>query len=158
MSRPALGLALPAFLALATSGQTVTAAALNGKPWVLYFYPKDNTPGCTQEAQDFRDLHAEFATFGGEVFGISRDSLKSHENFKRKHNLPFELISDADETLCKLFDVIKQKNLYGKQVLGIERSTFLIDRQGRLAREWRKVSAKGHAQNVLDALRALEGD
>lgn len=157
MSRPAIGQTIPEFTALATSGKTITAAALSGKPWVLYFYPKDSTPGCTQEAQDFRDLHTEFAKFGGEVFGVSRDSLKSHENFKLKQGLPFELISDADETLCKLFDVVKLKNMYGKQVLGVERSTFLIDREGRLAREWRKVSAKGHAQNVLDALREAEG-
>lgn len=157
MHPPATGQPIPSFTAQATSGKTVTAASLNGQPWVLYFYPKDNTPGCTQEGQDFRDLHEAFTRLGVEVFGVSRDSLKSHENFKRKHGLPFELISDADETLCKLFGVIKQKNLYGKQVLGIERSTFLIDRAGRLAQEWRKVSVKGHAQQVLDALREAEG-
>jgi len=106
---------------------------------------------------DFRDLYLEFAKLDADIVGVSRDSLKSHENFKAKQGFPFELASDADETLCKLFGVIKLKNMYGKQVLGLERSTFLIDREGRLAREWRKVSVKGHAQKVLDALREIEG-
>jgi peroxiredoxin Q/BCP len=157
MTAIALGQPVPEFTGQATSGKAVSLAALRGKNLVLYFYPKDSTPGCTQEGQDFRDLHAEFARLGAEILGVSRDSLKSHENFKAKHGFPFELVSDPEEALCGLFDVIKLKNMYGKQVLGIERSTFLIDRAGKLAREWRKVSAKGHAQAVLDALRALEG-
>lgn len=151
MSQPA-----PDFSAQATSGKTIKLAELKGRNVILYFYPKDSTPGCTQEGQDFRDLAAEFAALDAKIYGVSRDSLKSHENFKCKQEFPFELISDVDETLCGLFDVIKLKNMYGKQVRGIERSTFLIDRAGMLAREWRKVSVKGHAQAVLEALRALE--
>ncbi|MEI7868980.1 MAG: peroxiredoxin [Candidatus Methylumidiphilus sp.] len=156
MTAPAIGLAVPEFTALATSGKTVSLAELKGKNGVVYFYPKDSTPGCTQEGQDFRDLFPEFAKLDTEIFGVSRDSLKSHENFKCKQTFPFELISDADESLCRLFDVIKLKNMYGKQVQGIERSTFLIDREGRLVREWRKVSVKGHVEKVLEALRELE--
>ena len=126
-----------------------------GHPVVVYFYPKDNTPGCTMESQQFRDLHREFAKAGAVVVGASRDSLKSHAGFKAKFELPFELISDADEKLCNRFDVIKMKNMYGKQVRGIERSTFLFDRNGALVREWRKVKVDGHAQEVLDAVKAL---
>ncbi len=138
MTGIAIGHPVPDFTSQATSGKAFSLAALRGKNLVIYFYPKDSTPGCTQEGQDFRDLHSEFAKLDAEIFGVSRDSLKSHENFKCKQAFPFELISDADESLCKLFDVIKQKNMYGKQVLGIERSTFLIDREGR----WRGNGAK----------------
>ena len=155
MTVPAIGQTVADFTAQATSGKTVSLSEAKGKPEVIYFYPKDSTPGCTQEGQDFRDLYSEFTKLGAEIFGISRDSLKSHENFKCKQSFPFELISDADEILCRLFDVIKLKNLYGKQVEGIVRSTFLIDREGRLVREWRKVSVKGHAEKVLEALREL---
>jgi peroxiredoxin Q/BCP len=157
MTAPVIGLAVPEFTAQATSGKTVSLSVLRGKNLVIYFYPKDSTSGCTQEGLDFRDLYAEFAHLDSEIFGVSRDSLKSHENFKSKQAFPFELISDADETLCRLFDVIKQKNMYGKQVQGIERSTFLIDREGLLVREWRKVSVKGHVLKVLEAVRELEG-
>jgi peroxiredoxin Q/BCP len=157
MTAPVIGQAAPEFTAQATSGKTVSLSGFRGKNLVVYFYPKDSTPGCTQEGQDFRDLYAEFARLGCEIFGVSRDSLKSHENFKSKQAFPFELISDADETLCRLFDVIKQKNMYGKQVQGIERSTFLIDKEGRLVREWRKVSVRGHVEKVLEVLRELEG-
>jgi peroxiredoxin Q/BCP len=150
----ALGLAVPDFTAAAT-GKEFTLSALRGKPIVVYFYPKDSTPGCTTEAMQFRDLHTEFVQSGAVIFGVSRDSLKSHENFKSKLGLPFELISDGDESMCRLFDVIKTKNMYGKQVLGIERSTFLIDKDGRLACEWRKVKADGHAAEVLAAIKAL---
>jgi peroxiredoxin Q/BCP len=156
MTAPAIGQTVPEFTAQATSGKTVSLAGLRAKNLVIYFYPKDSTPGCTQEGQDFRDLYPEFAKLDAEIFGVSRDSLKSHENFKCKQTFPFELISDADETLCRLFDVIKMKNMYGKQVEGIERSTFLVDREGRLVREWRKVSVKGHVEKVLEALRELE--
>jgi peroxiredoxin Q/BCP len=123
---------------------------------ILYFYPKDSTPGCTQEGQDFRDLHPDFQALGAEILGVSRDSLKSHENFKCKQEFPFELLSDADESLCGQFDVIKLKNMYGKQVQGIERSTFLIDPEGKLAAEWRKVSVKGHAAEVLEKVSSLK--
>ncbi len=151
----AVGLAVPDFTLPATAGLTFRLSALRGMPAVIYFYPKDSTPGCTTEAQQFRDLHSEFIKAGGSVWGVSRDSIKSHESFKAKLGLPFELLSDADETACKLFDVIKTKNMYGKQVMGIQRSTFLIDRAGRLAREWRAVKADGHAAEVLAALQAL---
>jgi peroxiredoxin Q/BCP len=151
----AVGLEVPDFSLPATGGKTFRLAELRGQPLVIYFYPKDSTPGCTTEAGQFRDLHAEFVKSGGSVWGVSRDSLKSHESFKAKLELPFELLCDADETACALFAVIKMKNLYGKQVRGIERSSFLTDRAGRLAREWRGVKVDGHAAEVLAALRAL---
>ncbi len=144
-----------AFQAQATSGQQVSLDALRGQQVVLYFYPKDNTPGCTTEGQDFRDRHAAFAAANTRIFGVSRDSLRTHENFRLKHGFPFELISDADEQLCQLFAVIKPKKLYGKEYLGIERSTFLIDAAGVLRREWRGVKVPGHAEAVLEAARAL---
>jgi thioredoxin-dependent peroxiredoxin len=127
-----------------------------GHPVVLYFYPKDSTPGCTTEAQGFRDLHAEFAQLNCPIFGISRDSLKSHANFAEKQCLPFPLLSDPDEVVCTQFGVMKLKNMYGKQVRGIERSTFLIDRNGVVAREWRGVKVAGHAREVLAAVAALK--
>ncbi|PIE43643.1 MAG: peroxiredoxin [Gammaproteobacteria bacterium] len=143
---------IPAFKAQATSDKTVTLETLKGKNTVIYFYPKDNTPGCTTEGQNFRDLIDEFDQKNTQIFGVSRDSLKVHENFKAKHQFPFELISDPDETLCKLFDVIKLKKNYGKEYMGIERSTFLIDEQGVLTREWRKVRVKGHVEEVLESV------
>ena len=139
----------------ATGGRTFTLSAARGEHLVIYFYPKDNTPGCTTEAQQFRDLYTGFRKAGCEVAGISRDSIKSHENFKAKFALPFALLSDADETACNLFGVIKQKNMYGKQVRGIERSTFVFDKTGALRREWRGVKAEGHAQEVLDFVNSL---
>ncbi|MDY0012177.1 MAG: peroxiredoxin [Rhodocyclaceae bacterium] len=147
--------AAPDFTLPATGGQTVTLSALRGQPVVLYFYPKDNTPGCTNETQDFRDLHERFAAAGCRVFGISRDSLKSHENFKAKLGLPFELISDADETACQRYGVIKMKKMYGKEVRGIERSTFIIDAAGALRHEVRGVKVAGHAQAILDIVKTL---
>lgn len=138
-----------------TGGQPFTFSAARGKHLVIYFYPKDNTPGCTTEAQQFRDLYPEFAGAGCEVVGVSRDSLKSHENFKAKFSLPFELLSDADETVCNLFGVMKQKTMYGKQVRGVERSTFVFDKGGALRREWRGLKADGHAQEVLDFVNSL---
>lgn len=157
MTLPTIGQFAPDFTAPATSGQTVRLADLSGKYVVLYFYPKDSTPGCTLEGQDFRDLYPEFQELGAEIFGVSRDGLKSHENFKCKQEFPFELLSDKDEALCGLFDVIRMKTLYGKQVRGIERSTFLIDPEGKLAAEWRKVTVKGHAAEVLAKVQALSG-
>jgi peroxiredoxin Q/BCP len=139
----------------ATGNQTFTLSGARGKHLVIYFYPKDNTPGCTTEAQQFRDLYAKFKKANCEVVGVSRDSIKSHENFKAKFTLPFALLSDADETACNLFGVIKQKNMYGKQVRGIERSTFVIDKDGMLRHEWRGLKADGHAQEVLDFVTTL---
>ncbi|MDI9819659.1 MULTISPECIES: peroxiredoxin [unclassified Legionella] len=127
-----------------------------GQWLILYFYPKDSTPGCTVEGQDFRDAYPELQTLNSKVLGISRDSLKSHENFKGKQQFPFELISDQEESLCKQFDVIKMKSMYGKQVRGIERSTFIIDPRGILRHEWRKVNVKGHVAEVMETLRELE--
>ena len=146
---------IPDFTLPATGGQSFSLAAQAGKVVVIYFYPKDSTPGCTTEAQQFRDLHDRFVAVDAVILGISRDSVKSHENFKAKQALPFELASDADETVCNLFAVMKMKNMYGKQVRGIERSTFVIDRNGVLRREWRGVKVPGHAQEVLDFVTTL---
>jgi peroxiredoxin Q/BCP len=146
---------IPDFSLPATSGQTFNLAAQAGKVVVIYFYPKDSTPGCTTEAQQFRDLHDRFVEVDAVILGISRDSVKSHENFKAKQALPFELGADTDETVCNLFAVMKMKNMYGKQVRGIERSTFVIDRNGVLRREWRGVKVPGHAQDVLDFVSSL---
>jgi len=139
----------------ATGGHTFTLSNMRGKNLVIYFYPKDNTPGCTTEAQQFRDLYADFQRAGCEIFGVSRDSLKSHEGFKTRFSLPFELLADTDETVCNLFGVLKQKMMYGKQVIGIERSTFVIDQAGSLRREWRGLKADGHAREVLDFVKTL---
>ena len=151
----AIGQAVPDFTAPATSGQSIQLSALKGQQVVIYFYPKDSTPGCTTEGQGFRDTHAQFAAANTLIFGVSRDSLKSHENFKCKQEFPFELISDKDETVCQLFDVIKLKKLYGKEYLGVDRSTFLIDANGVLQREWRGVKVPGHVAEVLEAAQAL---
>ncbi len=145
----------PDFTLPATGGQTITLSELKGSNVVLYFYPRDNTPGCTKEGQAFRDHFAEFEKLNTVILGISRDSLKTHENFKAKHQFPFELLSDSDETVCKLYDVIKEKNMYGKKVMGIERSTFLIDQEGILRQEWRKVKVAGHVEEVLEAVRVI---
>lgn len=143
------------FTAQATNNTTVTLSELAGKQVVIYFYPKDNTPGCTSEGQDFRDLYPEFQAANTLIFGVSRDSLRTHENFKLKHEFPFELISDPEEELCRLFDVIKPKKLYGKEHLGIERSTFLLDTKGVVKQEWRIVKVKEHAAEVLAAAQEL---
>jgi peroxiredoxin Q/BCP len=155
MSRVSLDKPVPDFSAQATSNLNVDSGALRGRNLVIYFYPKDSTPGCTTEGQNFRDLYDQFQALDTDIFGVSRDSLRAHENFKAKQAFAFELISDADESLCRLFDVIKLKKLYGKEHLGIERSTFLIDRTGTLRNEWRKVKVAGHAEAVLDAVKAL---
>jgi len=146
---------VPDFSLPATGTSPFSLSAHAGKTVVLYFYPKDSTPGCTTEAQQFRDLHPQLVAAGALVLGVSRDSLKSHENFRTKQNLPFDLISDPDETLCSLFGVMKLKNMYGKQVRGIERSTFVIDGKGKLRKEWRGVKVPGHAQEVLDFVTSL---
>lgn len=139
----------------ATGGKAFTLSAARGKHLVVYFYPKDNTPGCTTQAQQFRDLYTQFKKVHCEIVGISRDSIKSHENFKAKFTLPFALLSDVDESVCNLFRTMKLKNMYGKQVRGIERSTFVFDKDGILRQEWRGLKADGHAQEVLDFVTTL---
>ena len=156
MSSPStVGLSVPDFSAPLTSGKTFKLSDFRGSKLGLYFHPKDSTPGCTTEGENFRDLNAAFADANVKIVGVSRDSLKSHENFKAKMNFPFELLSDPDEAVCLMFDVMKMKNMYGKQVRGIERSTFLIDGEGRVVREWRGLKVPGHAQQVLEAAQAL---
>lgn len=150
-----VGKKVPAFKRPATSDTTVQLSKLKGQKVVLFFYPKDNTPGCTKEGEGFRDQYKKFKKLGAEIFGVSRDSLKSHEKFKDKFDFPFELISDEDEELCQKFDVIKEKNLYGKKHMGIERSTFVIDENGKLLKEWRKVKVPGHVDEVLDFIKGL---
>lgn len=143
---------VPAFHLPATGDKKIRLSDYKGKKLVLYFYPKDSTPGCTTEGQNYRDLYKKFKKKNTEILGVSRDSIKRHENFKAKQEFPFDLISDEDEVLCKLFDVIKLKKLYGKEHLGIERSTFLIDEKGILRKEWRKVKVKGHVEEVLESI------
>ncbi len=156
MTSVAIDQPAPAFEAAATSERTIRSEALQGRNLVLYFYPKDNTPGCTTEGNDFAGHYEEFSRLDTEILGVSRDSLKAHENFRQKYGFPFDLISDPDEALCRLFDVIREKNMYGRKVMGVERSTFLIDRRGVLRREWRKVKVDGHVEEVLAAVRELE--
>lgn len=154
-SPSALNLTVPQFSAPMTGDQEFDLSKYQGKNLVLYFYPKDNTPGCTTEGMEFRDLHPQFQAANTEVFGISRDSMRSHEGFKSKLEMPFELISDPDESVCNLFDVMKMKNMYGKKVRGVERSTFVIDGAGTLVKEWRGVKVPGHVGEVLDFVKAL---
>ncbi|MCE2723387.1 MAG: peroxiredoxin [Burkholderiales bacterium] len=148
---------IPDFEVAASGNQRFASAAFKGHPYVVYFYPKDDTPGCTVEGSQFRDLHAEFKRLGYMVFGVSRDSVTSHDKFRAKMNFPFDLLSDKDEVMCKLFDVIKEKNMYGKKVFGIERSTFIMGRNGEIVREWRGVKVDGHAAEVLAAVKSLAG-
>ncbi|MGM0593416.1 MAG: peroxiredoxin [Pseudomonadota bacterium] len=155
MSSVSVGKKVPEFSLPATGDQEIALKQFKGKNLVLYFYPKDSTPGCTTEGQDFRDHYSAFQALNTEILGVSRDGIKSHENFKAKQGFPFELLSDKEETLCQLFDVIKEKNMYGRKVMGIERSTFLIDAKGVLRQEWRKVKVKGHVEEVLEAVKAL---
>ncbi|MBN9478459.1 MAG: alkyl hydroperoxide reductase [Bordetella sp. SCN 67-23] len=150
----AIGRPAPAFTAPGTDGD-LSLKDLKGRIVVMYFYPRDNTPGCTTEGQNFRDRYAEFQAAGAEILGVSRDTLASHQKFKEKQGFPFPLLADPDETLCELYGVMKMKNMYGKQVRGIERSTFLIDAQGKLRQEWRGVKVPGHVDAVLDAVRGL---
>lgn len=155
MSAPRLNRVVADFSASATRNNTIKLKDLRGQNVVIYFYPKDSTPGCTSEGQDFRDLHAKFRRQGAIVLGVSRDSIASHEKFRDQQKFPFDLISDPDEALCRKFDVIQEKTLYGRKFMGIERSTFLIDAAGKLRREWRKVKVKGHAAEVLEAVKGL---
>ena len=156
MATVAIGKKVPDFTLPATGGQDISLSSLRGRRVAVYFYPKDSTPGCTTEGQDFRDRINTFRRRNTTVLGISRDSIRSHENFKARQQFPFELLSDADEKVCRLFDVIREKNMYGRKVMGIERSTFLIDADGKLRREWRKVKVAGHVDAVLEAIRALD--
>ena len=139
----------------ATGDQNLSLSDFSGRNLIIYFYPKDNTPGCTREGQDFRDLYPQFTAANADILGVSRDSVKIHGNFRTKHEFPFHLLSDKEEALCKQFDVIHEKKLYGRTYMGIERSTFLIDARGVLCQEWRKVRVPGHAEAVLEALKAL---
>lgn len=156
MSAPKLNRVVASFKAEATRNKTIELKELRGKYVVIYFYPKDSTPGCTLEGQDFRDLHSRFRRQNTVVLGVSRDSLASHEKFRDKQSFPFDLISDPDETLCRQFDVIQEKTLYGRKFMGVVRSTFLIDDTGRLRQEWRGVKVKDHAAEVLQAVKALK--
>ena len=153
--KPSINKKLPNFECPATGELNISLKDYVGKKVVLYFYPKDNTPGCTVESKDFRDLHPEFEKENTIILGVSRDNLNSHEKFKKKFNFSFELLSDTEESLCKKFDVIKEKNLYGRKYMGIERSTFLMDEDGKLQAEWRKVKVKNHAKEVLEKIRNL---
>jgi peroxiredoxin Q/BCP len=145
----------PSFSGECTNGVTLTNKDFNDKNLVIYFYPKDSTPGCTTEGQDFRDNYNEFQKYETEIIGVSRDSIKSHENFKLKQSFPFELLSDPDEKMCKSFDVMKMKSMYGREYLGVDRSTFLIDKNGKVVKEWRSVKVKGHVKEVLEEVKAL---
>ncbi|HUG98267.1 MAG TPA: peroxiredoxin [Gammaproteobacteria bacterium] len=155
MATVATGRKVPAFNLPATGGNQLGLRDFKGRTLVLYFYPKDDTPGCTAEGQGFRDQYEVFRKAGAEIVGVSRDSVASHEKFKAKYELPFELISDPDETLCAIFNVMREKNMYGRKVMGVERSTFLIDADGVLREEWRKVKVPGHVDEVLEAVKAL---
>lgn len=155
MSAPRINRVVGNFTADATRNKKVQLKELRGKNIVIYFYPKDNTPGCTTEGRDFAALHAKFRRQNTVIFGVSRDSLASHEKFREKQKFPFDLISDPDEKLCKKFDVIQEKSLYGRKFMGVVRSTFLIDENGKLRQEWRGVKVKGHAEAVLAAVKAL---
>jgi peroxiredoxin Q/BCP len=155
MNTSMLNQSVPDFLLPATSGKNFQLSDYLGKNLVIYFYPKDSTPGCTTQGIQFRDAYADFQQRDTEIFGISRDSIKSHENFKAKFTFPFELLSDSEELACSLFGVIKMKNMYGKQVRGIERSTFVIDKNGILIKEWRGVKVEGHVAEVLNCIQSL---
>jgi len=156
MSKIAVGKKVPDFDLPATGDKNIKLSSLKGYNVVLYFYPRDATPGCTTEGQDFRDNIRKFSSRKTKILGVSRDSIKSHEKFKTNQCFPFDLLSDEDEKLCNLFDVIKQKNMYGKKVMGIERSTFLVDDKGVLRKEWRKVKVDGHVEEVLEAVKELK--
>lgn len=155
MANAVIGKKVPAFKLPATGDKELGLADFKGRKLVIYFYPKDDTPGCTTEGQGFRDHYQAFRKAGAEVVGVSRDSVASHEKFKAKHAFPFDLISDPDETLCNTFDVMKEKNMYGRKYLGVERSTFLVDEKGVLRQEWRKVKVPGHVEAVLEAVKTI---
>ena len=145
----------PDFLVESTGDKKLSNGDFEGKNLVIFFYPKDNTPGCTLEGQDFRDNYEEFKKFNAEILGVSRDSIKSHVNFIEKQNFPFDLLSDPDEVMCKSFDVMREKSMYGKKYIGVDRSTFLVDSKGMIVKEWRSVKVKGHVLDVLEALKNI---
>ena len=149
IGKPVKNFSLPA-----TGDQDLSLSDFSGRKLIIYFYPKDNTPGCTREGQEFRDAYAEFTAAGVDILGVSRDTVRTHNNYRNKHEFPFHLLSDGDEKLCKQFDVIKEKKLYGRVYMGIERSTFLIDEKGLLRQEWRKVKVPGHVETVLEAVKS----
>ena len=155
MAKNLLGKKCPAFKAEATNDQIISNTSFEGKNFVIYFYPKDSTPGCTTEGQEFRDKIKLFKKMNTEILGVSRESIKSHEKFKSKENFPFELLSDPDEKVCKAFDVMKLKSMYGREYMGVDRSTFIIDASGKVKAEWRSVKVKGHVQEVLDKITKL---
>lgn len=151
-----IGKKIPTFLLPATGGKNISSKELCATPAILYFYPKDNTSGCTQESEDFRDLYTQFKKLGIAIYGVSRDSVKSHEKFKEKFQFPFDLISDEDEKLCQALDIMKMKSMYGRKYLGVDRSTFYIDKKGKILNEWRNVKVSGHAQEVYDFAKNLK--
>ena len=155
MSKNLTGKKMPKFKASATSEKEISSADFENKNLVIYFYPKDSTPGCTTEGQDFRYNYKKFKKLNTEILGVSRDSIKSHENFKAKQSFPFELLSDPDEKVCKAFDVMKMKSMYGREYMGVDRSTFLINEKGKVVREWRSVKVKGHVEEVLESVKNL---
>ena len=158
MSAPVMNRVVADFKADATGDKQIRLKDLRGQTVVIYFYPKDSTPGCTQEGLDFKELHTKFRRQKAVILGVSRDSLASHEKFKAKQGFPFDLISDPDEALCRKFDVIHEKSLYGRKFMGVVRSTFVIDKAGKLRAEWRKVKVKGHAAEVLESVKMLNRD
>jgi len=155
MEKKLEGKKCPIFKGDSTSNKTISNKDFLGKNLVIYFYPKDSTPGCTTEGQDFRDNYKTFKKLNTDILGVSRDSLKSHENFKQKQSFPFELLSDPEEIMCKAFDVMKLKSMYGKEYIGVDRSTFLISSEGKIIKEWRSVKVKGHVNEVLDEVKKL---
>ena len=155
MAKNLEGKKCPIFMADATSDKTISNDTFHDQNFVIYFYPKDSTPGCTTEGQEFRDSYDKFKKLNTEILGVSRESIKSHENFKSKQNFPFELLSDPDEKVCKAFDVMKLKSMYGREYMGVDRSTFIVDSKGKIVKEWRGVKVKGHVAEVLDAVEKL---
>ncbi len=155
MTKKIIGKKIPEFTAAITGDKTISSKDFIGQNLVIYFYPKDSTPGCTTEGQEFRDSYKEFKSLNTEIIGVSRDSIKSHENFKSKQNFPFDLLSDPDEKVCKAFDVMKLKSMYGREYMGVDRSTFIINKDGKVVKEWRAVKVKGHVAEVLEEIKSL---
>ena len=155
MTKKILGKKCQKFTAEATSGKNISSEDFLGKNLVIYFYPKDSTPGCTTEGQEFRDAYKQFKSLNTEILGVSRDSIKSHENFKAKQEFPFELLSDPEEKVCKAFDVMKLKSMYGREYIGVDRSTFIINSEGKVINEWRSVKVKGHVDEVLEVIKSI---